>query len=187
MNGSKNVTNLMIIIAACSIGGIIFGGILLLPKFQDFQALNKIVEGKRNELTYRAEYFLELQKVEAQIKEYQPELAKIDVALPNEPSLPSLFDFLQISTSQSGLVISNMGNFTVSESSKYPGLKEVSLSLDVSGPYESLKNFLSTLEKSSRLIDVGSVSFSASKNDQGTKNQPKDIFAFRLAIKVYSY
>lgn len=187
MNGSKNITNVMIIIAVCSIGGIIFGGTLLLPKFQEFQVENKELEGKNNKLAYQQEYFLKLQNVETEIKKYQPELAKIDVALPNDPSMPSLFDYFQKITSQSGLVVNSMGNFTVSNSSQYPGLKEVGLSLDVSGPYESLKNFLTVLEKSSRLIDVERISFGSSAGGQGVKNQPQDIFVFGLAIKVYSY
>lgn len=185
MNGSKNVNNIMIIIAICSVGGIIFGVNLLLPKFQEFQSQNKVLENKKNELLYKEEYFSKLQNVETQIKEYQAELDKIDVALPNYPSLPSFFDFLQTNTSQSGLVISDMGNFSVSNS-KYSGLKEVSLKLDVSGPYESLKNFLSILEKSSRVIDVESISFKASDAEE-TKSQPEDIFVFSLSLKVYSY
>lgn len=184
MNGSKNVNNIMIIIAICSIGGIIFGGSLLLPKFQEFQTINKTLEGKRNEFKYREEYFLRLKDVEAQVNQYQTELAKIDVALPNDPSLPSLFDFFQKTTAQSGLVISDMGNFSVSNSSKYPGLKEVNLKLDVSGPYESLKNFFSVLEKSSRLIDIEGISFAAPKEGQ---SQQMGIFIFSLKIKVYSY
>jgi len=187
MSGSKNVTNVMIIIVVCSIGGIIFSGNILLSKVKELQAVNKTVEGMKNELKNREQYFLKLQDVKNQIKEYQPEIAKIDVALPDEPSVPSLFYFLQKSTAQSGLVINSMGGFSVSGSSRYPGLKEVSLSLGVAGSYGSIKNFLSVLADSSRLIDVESVSFGAPKEDKEKKNQPKDIFDFSLAIKVYSY
>jgi len=177
----------MIIIAICSIGGIIFGGMRLVPDFQTLQNLNKKIEGQRSVLNYRIEYFKKLQDVKAQIEQYQPELDKIDVALPDDPSMPSIFDYLQRNCSQSGLVINSMGSFSIASSAKYPSLKEVSLALGVSGPYESLKNFLSVLEHSSRLIDVESVSFGAPEEKQGASNQPKDIFSFSLNIKVYSY
>jgi len=187
MNGTKNVNNIMIIIALCSIGGIVFGGFLLYPKFQEFQDVNKRVESKQTKLEYKTKYFLNLQKTEVEIKEYQSELVKIDSALPNEPSVPSLFDFLQKNTSQSGLVINNMGSFTINVSSKYPGTKEVALGLSVSGSYESLKNFLSILENSSRMFDVESVSFNSAQNVQERNNQQTDTFVFILALKVYSY
>lgn len=186
MSASKNISTIMIIIAVCSIGGIIFGGYLLVPKFQEFQAQNDLLESKRNELKYREEYFLKLQAVETQIKEYKPEIEKISVALPNDPSLPSLFDYLQRTCSQSGLVVNDMGNFTVSNSSKHAGLKEISIKIGVSGPYESLKAFISVLEKSSRLIDVEGVSFGVlDSQEQGGRSL--DIFPFSISLKVYSY
>jgi len=187
MSGSKNVSNIMIIIAICSIGGIIFGGNILLPKYQDFQDLNKEIKGKERVLQYKEEYYRNLQAVETDIRKYEPELAKIDIALPDDPSIPSLFDFLQRSCSQSGLVINSMGSFSIAASSRYTGLQDVSLSLGVSGPYESLKNLLNVLEKTSRLMDVESISFSPLADEQGSKSQSKDLFGYQLAIKVYSY
>jgi Tfp pilus assembly protein PilO len=187
MNGSKNITNLMIIIAICSIGGIIFGARLLFPKFQEFQTINKAIEVQKKDLENKQQYIVKLKDVEAQVKEYQSEIAKIDIALPNEPSVPSIFDFLQKVISQSGLVASGMGGFSVTDSVNYPGLKEINMTFSVAGSYESFKNFINILERSSRMIDVGLISFSGSAVDQEAKNQSKDMFSFGLTIKVHSY
>ena len=58
-------------------------------------------------------------------------------------------------------------------------LKETQIKLQLVGSYPSLKSFLSDLEKSSRIIEVDSLSFAT----------PEEIgpFTFDLVIKVYSY
>jgi len=58
-------------------------------------------------------------------------------------------------------------------------IKEMNFELGLSGSYSSFKNFLSILERSSKLIEIEKISFSV-----GEKEKPWD---FNLGIKVYSY
>jgi Tfp pilus assembly protein PilO len=188
----RNINYILIIIVVCFIGVVIFGSNLLLPKFQELKDLNKRIEEKRNEIKYREEYFAKLTEVKNELEKYKEELSKIDSALPNDSFLPTLFSYLQKTIPQSGLVLKDLGSFTVSPSEKYPDIKEITLNLGVSGPYSSFKNFLSTLEKSTRMIEIESISFSNSQEQQAavattTITTTKDIFNFNLAIKAYSY
>lgn len=183
----RNINYILIIIVVCFIGVVIFGSNLLLPKFQEFRNLSKKIEEKRNEIKYKQEYFANLTETKTELGKYQAELSKIDSALPNDSFLPTLFNYLQKTTSQSGLVLKNLGSFTVSSSEKYPGIKEITLNLGVSGPYPSFKNFLSTLEKSTRMIEIENISFSNSQERQTATTTTEDIFNFNLAIKAYSY
>jgi len=192
MNRFKNANYILIVIIICFVGVLIFGGNLLLPKFQQYTELRKKVEEKRNEIKYSQEYFSKLTEVETELKKYEVELAKIDSALPNDSFLPSVFNYLQKTTAQSGLVLKDIGSFTVAPSDKDPKIKEIILGLEVSGPYESFKNFLSTLEKSTRLIEVENISFAGSEKKptvEGEKTSEKegDVFNFSLSIKVHSY
>ena len=60
-----------------------------------------------------------------------------------------------------------------------PEIRETGTNLVVAGSYSSFKNFLSTLEKTARMIELESISFSTLE-----EVGPID---FNLRIKVYSY
>ncbi len=57
-----------------------------------------------------------------------------------------------------------------------PPYKTITFSASVSGPYSSFLAFLSDLEKSLRLIDVGSISFSSASTD---------VYEFNIEAKTY--
>ena len=170
------------------------------PKYQQLAILEKKNEIKKTELQRKEEYLQELKKISQELKNYQSQLAKIDSALPADPGLAALFDFLQKASSQSGLVLTNIKILasravtkekekTTQSPSKIPSeireiaepeeLKETELSFLVSGDYPSFKNFLSVLEKSSRLIEIENISFMFPQKE-GPWN-------FDLKIKVYSF
>jgi len=153
------------------------------PKKEALNLSQKKVEEKMAEIQNNEEYFLNLSKISEELKNYTLNLSKIDFALPEDPELPLLFDFLQRSSSQSGLVLTDVNCLTLTSSVKteeYPSeIKETELKLTVSGPYSSFKNFLSILEKSARLIEIESLSFSTAPEEKSIK--------FDLQIKVHSY
>ena len=78
------------------------------PKYQQLAILEKKNEIKKTELQRKEEYLQELKKISQELKNYQSQLAKIDSALPADPGLAALFDFLQKASSQSGLVLTNI-------------------------------------------------------------------------------
>ena len=159
---------------------LIVGVFLVFPRCQDLRAL-RLEIGKRNaELQSKEKYFSNLQEASRELEKYQSELSKIDSALPSDPSLPSLFNFLQKASSQNGLILEDIGVFSVTVSEENPEIKEINLNLGASGSYSSFKNFLSTLEKSARLIEIENISFSAPEEKESS-------FSFDLKIKVRSY
>lgn len=152
---------------------------LLWPKFQDLQISRENLEERRADFQNKEEYLVKLTGIRNSLKEYQPEFSKISFALPDNPSLPSLFSYLQKTSSESGLVLERISPFSVSSSQDFPGLQETAFSIEVSGVYSSFKNFLSLLEKSARLIEIENISFSSGGDNES--------FAFDLKIKVHSY
>ena len=68
---------------------------LVLPKKEALDSSQKSVEEKRLEIQGKEEYFANLRLLSAELKNYQTQLLKIDSALPEDPGLPILFDFLQ--------------------------------------------------------------------------------------------
>ncbi|MDD2696805.1 MAG: type 4a pilus biogenesis protein PilO [Candidatus Pacebacteria bacterium] len=181
MNRFNLVNYIPVIIIACFVFTIILGGVLLWPKFQTLREIQKSVREKQTELQYDEEYYSNLAEIKTSLEEYETEVAKISSAIPDYPSLPSLFSFLQKASSQSGLVLKGISPFGSSPSEKFTGLTETNFSLQVSGSYSAFKTFLASLEKSARLIEIENVSFGSPKEGS------EDLFLFNLTIKVYSY
>jgi len=159
---------------------IVITAVSLWPKFQELKIIQQKVEEKRLELQTKKEYFLKLGETKSRLEAYQEEVSKINSALPDNPSLPSLFNYLQKTSSELGLVLEKINPFTVSFSQDLPNLQETVFNIEVSGSYSSFRNLLSFLEKSSRLIEVENISFSFSE-------EKKESFVFNLKLKVFSY
>lgn len=159
---------------------LVIGVFLIWPKYQDLRTLRLEIREKGAELQYKEKHFSNLKEISEELKKYQEELSKIDSILSSDPSLPSLFDFLQKASSQNGLILKNLGSFSITTSKENPAIKEIRLDFTLSGSYFSFKNFLLTLEKSARLIEVESISFSSLGEKETSPS-------FNLKIKVHSY
>ena len=164
------------IIIICFLLTIVLGAFLLYPEYQDFVVFEKQVEAKENQLQSKQEYLSNLSQNSEQLKKYQEKLLVIDAALPSTLSLPSLFDLVQKTASQNGLIIKDMDSSCVTNSEQ---IQEVKVGSKAVGSYSNFKSFISVLEKSARMIEVESFSFSTPKEGE--------IFDFILTIKTYSY
>jgi Tfp pilus assembly protein PilO len=159
---------------------------VVFPKYQNLNLLQLKVKEKEAEFKSGKEYFSNLDDISEKLKEYEENLSKINSALAAEPGLPALFNFLQTAASQNGLVLRKIASTLPSPLKEElvkegwsPEIRETGINLIVTGSYPSFKNFLSTLEKTARMAEVESISFSASE-----EAGPVD---FNLRIKIYSY
>jgi len=150
------------------------------PKFQELSSLKEKISVKRSELQSQEKYFQELEKTSEELKKYETSLSNIDSALPQNPLLPELLNFLQKASSQSGLSLKSISSPSTA-SGEAEKIKETRISLVLVGSYSDFKNFLSVLEKSARLIEVENLSFFIKEIKE------KGPIDFNLATKVYSY
>ncbi|PIS39508.1 MAG: hypothetical protein COT33_01570 [Candidatus Nealsonbacteria bacterium CG08_land_8_20_14_0_20_38_20] len=153
------------------------GFFLVWPKAQEFRRGKAEIQQKETEFRNLKGYLSELRSVSEELQKYPTEISKIETALPSRFSLPSLINELQRITSERGLILKSysLGSLPGQES----GIKEFSLALILSGSYSAFKDFLFVLERSSRLIEIESISFSSPE-----EGKPSD---FNLGAKVYSY
>ncbi len=179
MNRLNLLDSIIIVTVVCFFLVLLFGAGFFWPKYQALSGLQKGIEERTVQLQHKEKYFSGLKDIQAELKKYETELSKIDSALPSNPSLPSLFSFIQKTSSQSGLVLKGISPFAISAAEGAPKIKTIQFSLQVSGSYQSFKNFLSILEKSARIIEVENISFSSPEEG--------DLFTFNLNIKVHSY
>lgn len=185
------MTRLILIIASFSLAITLVVG-WVWPEYQDLRFLKQEIEQTKMDLRRKEEYLEQLRKLGEELKKYQSQLAKIDSALPFDPSLEILVNFLQKTASQSGLVLKKIeppvtqkitkeetkGKVSAETKEKELELKQTTLSFMVSGDYSSFRKFLLALENSARLIEVQKISFFPP--EEGLHN-------FELRIKVYSY
>jgi Tfp pilus assembly protein PilO len=157
----------------------------LWPSYQKLESLQGLLEERKAELKNLEEYFSSLEKNLQNIKEYPDSLAIIDTALPSEPSVPSLFMFLQRKASENGLILRNIGQFSIAPKEEGKKLKEINITAELAGSYSSLKNFFSALEKTERIIDLEEFSLTSPTEKTPVGSEP--IFNFNLKLKTYSY
>ena len=174
--------NKMLITIGCFIIALILAITLLWPKYQNLQAVKLHIGGKEAELQSKEEYFNQLKEISKQLEEYGESFSKISSAIPGDPSLPDLFNFFQLAASQTGLILIDvrLGGITSSEKQE-DVFKEINVALDMTGSYQAFKDFLSVLEKSSRMIKVENLSVSSPAEDLD------ESASFQIDIKTYSY
>ena len=166
---------------------------LVYPKYQRYNSLLQDVKKEETNLQYKESYVMSLNEAKQELEKYNEEFAKIDSALPNDPLVPSMLAYLQKATSQNGLVAKNLGGFSTNIQPENPIIQETHYDFSASGPYSSFKNFLLTLEKSARLIEIEALSLTAeapAKGEAGTQpvsteSDPRISISFK--IKAYSY
>lgn len=158
-----------IIIAITLLITFVFVFSFVLPKKAVLSDLQKKIQEKNRQLKAREDYFKELKGVSKNLENYQSQLAKIKLALPAGSQPLVFYDFLQKAASRSGLILKTINHGQ--------GSGIISLNLGVTGTIGGFRNFLSLLEKSVRMINVESFSFSSPEKE-------KDSVDFNLKIKA---
>ena len=123
------------------------------------------------------------------------DINKIDDALPTNPDIGNIIYYLQGAATQNGMMIkdlflskSSSGNTQASTTGK---IKDIVFSIDLLGDYSSLEKFMISLEKSSRVFEITSISFGSSTQAPAaaakSQFQIQQTFSFNMQIKTNSY
>lgn len=158
--------------------GLAFG--LVLPKYQVLGSKMNEAKTKESNLSNMNDYYKKVAEVSVMIKKYPEEMAKIDFALPDEISLPLMYDFFQQRASEAGLILIEESGSKVNSKNDLSSIKEWQFVLDLAGSYTSFKNFLSILENSARLIEVKNISITSPE-------KIGESFHFSATVKFHSY
>ncbi len=179
---------------------------LVVPKIRTFREKREDLLLKKETLGNREEYIEHLVSLSEELERREEEMEKVSKAFPDHPETSWLAEFLEKVTPQSGMTLKEVGSFSTSVSETSTGQKivETKLRIKVNGSYTSFLNFLETLEKSVRLIEVENITFSAVlSEEQGEENfegefeeleegseeeerKPTKMYDFSLTCKVRS-
>ena len=179
---------------------------LVVPQYNVFKDLRVELGKKKAEYNAEYEYFSEIAKNYSQIQALEQDIEKIDDALPIGYNFGNLIYYFQNQALAAGMIIKSMflsksssagakkTNYSYeSESgeSKMPQMNEIGFSLNMTGSYSSLENFIVSLEKSARLFEVKNISFGAWAASQGAEQsqqfQMQEIYNFNLEVLTHSY
>lgn len=160
----------------------------VLPKYSQYQDLKTELAEKKIKLTEKQSYLDQLNAFSEQLDEHKQSLEKIDSALPDQMSFASLLGFFQEAAMANGLVLQslNQADNPLSQEEQenrlgQSAVREIYVSLNLEGRASAFDNFLLSIEKSARMIEVEDIS--VKQSTQGGKG----LLGFYLLIKVYSY
>jgi len=153
--------------------------VLVLPAYNDLNDLNNQIFEKETSLQSQQEYFWELEDIAKRVEGQEESFEKIRSAIPNGSNLANLMNYFQRSASKAGVSMENVSPALI-VSTQEKKVHASRVNLVIIGEYPAFKNFLSIIEKSSRLIEIESIGFQ-SPNEQG------DPFSFNISTKVYYY
>ncbi len=176
---------IILIILVCLFALLVLGGYFVCwPKYQEFKVKKSEIETKDEDIRLKEEYLSNLETLSEKLLTYSEQLSKIDSAFPVNSSSAVIFNFFQKTSSQNGLILTEVDMSETQESlaqeSSGERIQKMSFSISVSGSYSAFKNFLSAVYRNSRLIEVNSISFSYSE-------QKKDLFGFNLNLETQFY
>jgi len=173
--------NKFYIIAIALVLTVILVFFLVWPKYEDWQVLQDIIEKKQKELQSKTDHFAAIREISQELEIHEEALTKIASGLVKDPSLPVLFNYLQETASESGLILKAVSFEEMMPREMEPiTVKEVHLTLSLTGSYTGFKSFLTTIENSVRLFKIQNITFSSPE-------YPEELFSFQVKLKTYGY
>jgi len=162
---------------------------LVIPVFSDFSNQKEELEMREKEALAIENYYKDIHDSFNKLKEHQESLEKISSALPDDPFLPSLFNYLQKTSVENGVFLRGVNlatapRKTVEEEKEAAGkVQEEYIGIELIGFYDGFENFLKSIEKSSRLIEIEEVRITG--EEEGVL--AGGLSTLNLLLKVYSY
>lgn len=154
---------------------------ILLPIYNDIKLTAELKKQNESNLNDRIKLSSSLKGLVGQYNQRLNDVNSFSRVIPEDQSIPELLVNLEALASENGLTFSGV-NFTP-KNPKMPGVKTLTIAVKVKGSYPAFKNYLSAMEKSLRIFDVMSISFSGIS--RGTSNINVNNLDFNLIINTY--
>jgi len=159
----------------------VFAFWVLLPIWGNTQAALELKKANADNLTQRKQLTASLEKLISQYGERTADFNYFSKAVPMDQDIPGLLVSLESLASENGMVFSGV-NFKPKDL-KASGIKTLAMEIKIKGSYPAFRNYLGAMERSLRLFDVISVSFSGVAPGQTGAN-PNNL-EFNLLVNTY--
>lgn len=167
--------------------GLVAAGIFIswawtLPSYQAASALKTVLEEKQLELTKKQEIIEKIRDWKREYDQRADDIAEFQKIIPNKKKIEEIVIVLEQVTSQSGLQMLTM-EVTEQKSLAAAAYDPVAFNVSLRGGYESLKVFLSQIEKNIRLLDV--ISLEVVRSNEQVAGAPT-LLNIRLRMNAYT-
>ncbi len=153
-----------------------FGLFLIMPKYQNLMLFKTQVYNRQAELILKEEHIANLEATVLELENYPEEVIKIHQSLPSDPKASLFLDFLQEKASEHGLIFEESVFFEKSTSKYNKEVREARIGVKVAGRYSGFLDFISDMEKLSRMAQTTYITF--------VTPEESSIFTFELNIKL---
>ena len=167
--------------------------VLTLPAYQGMSQKKSDLKLEEERLEETKEINGKLKDLAEQYEAHRAEAEKIMMALPSKEEIPNLLVSMEAISAENGMLLQslgfsiqsdNTGRLAAGEEGQIapPGqqFKKLGLDMSLNGSYSSLKNFLASVEKNLRIIDIESIDFGASEGEGAS-----DIFEYSIQGVTY--
>ncbi|KKP42230.1 MAG: hypothetical protein UR31_C0017G0009 [Parcubacteria group bacterium GW2011_GWA2_33_14] len=190
MEINKPITSIILIVI---IAILIF--LFVLPKYQESRALQITLVEKQAEYNGKSVYYAKISDLLLGIENRKDELEKINSSLPPDLFISPLIYFFEKKGSENGLIVksivfSELSPISLEKNSSLntkKGVRNITFTIDILGNYQGLKNFLYSLERSSRLFQVNTISFASTESLGSKKSSQLPAYNFKLEVTTHSY
>lgn len=157
---------------------ILIGVFLMSPAWSELQKLGTEIPQEEQARDVSAEDIKNLESAQKFFEDNAQSVETVNVAVPIEPEVPAILAILEDLAKQNGVFLTSFspqqfgtpGGSTASsatvqgqqQQANPPGVESIEITANFRGPYNSLINFLYSLERSLRLVDVKTITVTSS-------------------------
>ncbi len=187
MEINKPISTIIILIIA-----LILFFFFVAPEYGKSENLQNNLGQKQAEYDGKSVYYAKVSELIASIESRTDALEKINSALSSDFSFAPIASFLQQKGVENGLTIQSIMFSQISPTTTNQKVKDVTFTVNVSGNYQGLKNFVSSLDTSARLFEVNSMNFSLSSpsivsNDIKQSKNQQQTYSLKLEVVTHTY
>lgn len=132
--------------------------VVILPGYEKRSYFLSVIESRSVDFESKNGLIRKITELENEYQSKYAELKRLSLVIPAKKGIEEMLTILDNIFSQSGVVLQKMGLFAQEGGGLNLPYSIVSIDLDVFGTYDSVSNFLDTIEKSIRLIDATEIS-----------------------------
>jgi len=162
---------------ALAVVGILF---LVWPKYQGFAEVRKDIAEHGERIQKGEEVSVQLREMKRAIEGKRENFGKIDIAIPSEVAVAGAYHEIQQMAQAAELILTSVGggDTKVREEGDAVSLRQAALSLTLEGSYGGMKNFLSQLKSSARMLNTQAVSLE-------NQDELAGILSIQIEVEVY--
>ena len=159
--------------------------VFLIPiVYKDFLVAKENLRAEQERLDQQNDYFEGIKKSEEELKDYATYLAKVETAIPNNPSVPSIIRYIDAIARNSGVILYDIGAFETIPFGNHPKLQETTFEIQVDGlSYIEVKRFFDEVEASAKAFLIEEATINRKEDEESESVR----FEGLATIKTYSY